>query len=70
MFNSLLHGRPKIKQSQRLLMISREATKIRELHQTGAISAAEAAEKLIKLRENPDSVLTEETPGRHTVDAA
>lgn len=69
MFNSLLHGRSKIKQSQRLMLISREAKRIRELHQSGEISASEAAERLIDLRKSPERVLKEQAR-REEVDAA
>lgn len=69
MFNSLLHGRRKIKQSQRLMLLSREAKRIRELHQAGKITAAEAADQLIELRDSPENALLE-MERRQSADAA
>lgn len=46
-------------QSQRLQLISSEAKRIRELHQSGKISARDAAKLLTELRENPLARISE-----------
>lgn len=65
MTNFLMPDHKKIKQHQRLNMISKEAKRIRKLHEAGEISALDAAKMLMELRERPETVLL-----RHGHDAA
>ncbi|MBQ1202623.1 MAG: hypothetical protein IIX61_02270 [Loktanella sp.] len=65
MTNFLTRDHKKIKQYQRLNLISKEAKRIRELHEAGDISALDAAKMLMELRERPEAVLM-----KHGHDAA
>ena len=47
----------KLKQSERLRLISLEARRIRELHEAGKITALAAARLLVELRRNPEQYL-------------
>jgi hypothetical protein len=60
----LIRNEKKITQSQRLKVISSEARRIRELHEAGKISARTAAQMLMELRKNPDTVLEKHTSQR------
>ncbi|NSY41195.1 hypothetical protein [Leisingera sp. ANG59] len=57
MVKSLLYRGPRMKQSQKLMLISREASKIRKLHEAGEISAQEASRRLVELRADPEAFL-------------
>ena len=56
----------KLKQSERLRLISLEARRIRELHESGHITGLEAAKLLVELRKNPEQFLRrQEIPSTH-----
>ncbi|MCJ8335949.1 MAG: hypothetical protein MJH10_17195 [Epibacterium sp.] len=57
MMKSLWLRSHKIKQSQKLMLISKEATRIRKLQEEQKIDAREAGRLLRKLRQEPDAAL-------------
>lgn len=65
MMTGFLHREAKMKQSERLMRISREARRIREEHEAGRLTAAEAAKELSKLRSDSNSYL-ERTAREHS----